>query len=176
MVQRSGLSLPCVAVLAGRVLDASVRVCELGLSAHSHLVLLSSALPRKEALAAAAAAAAAHSRPLFDPAAVSGMLAQLNLQFQPQQQQQVQQQQQQQQQQRPRFSPQHEALLLELMEMGFSRNRAEHAVLAAGNNASLERCSEWIVETIDVNRRKSCFCCVFFFNQKDRMQLLSFLL
>ena len=112
VVQRSGLSLPCVAVLAGRVLDASVRVCELGLSAHSHLVLLSSALPRKEALAAAAAAAA-HSRPLFDPAAVSGMLAQLNLQFQPQQQQQVQQQQQQQQQQRPRFSPQHEALLLE---------------------------------------------------------------
>lgn len=136
LLSRSGLPATTSAVFAGRVLDPALRLSELSLNPASHIVVLAQRNPEP------ASSLRRSGGPMFDPAAVSGLLAQLNLQFQPPAAAAAAV--------APRFGPREEALILELMEMGFSRNRSKHAVLAAGNNASLERCSEWIVETIEV--------------------------
>jgi uncharacterized UBP type Zn finger protein len=42
---------------------------------------------------------------------------------------------------------QNDQLIAQLMEMGFSRPRVERAIKAAGTD--FERCSQWLVETIE---------------------------
>jgi hypothetical protein len=61
------------------MLDPATRVAELGLNATSHIVVLSTSIAPSQQQQQQQGA-----RPLFDPAAVSGLLAQLNLQFQQQ--------------------------------------------------------------------------------------------